>query len=575
VRTTLEAAPIIDPPSSTHGQRRVLRAVLLGWVFVALVVKIFPLAAQPTVQTPRPGPARVFNVKDYGATGHKVDDARPCIQKAIDACSKAGGGVVVVPAGEYTSGTLHLRSHVRFQVERGATLLASPNPKDYDCGSVVSKAALLYGEELDDVSIVGRGIVDGQAQYEWRVDDFERAFDHKILMQALGKSLLRSVPKDYPKREIYPHLVWLGRCKDVHIADLNFLHSPSWSLTLYACERATFDGLYIYTSLKEAVWADGIDLDGCQQVSITNCAIETGDDCVALVSQNTWGPALTCQNISVTNCRLSSASAGVKFSEGNRAGISHIRVSDCLFNHVNRGFALNNTLGGTISDVELSNLTINCDRYDWFWAGDGQPFRFRITRLNELNQEPAKPDEPPPGSIRNVIIRNVVARAKGSSLFHGHPESWLDGLTLDNVKIFVSTDPTAPFDKAENALDFRRARNIALKNVEVHWDTPTLVAWKSALYLEDVSRLETYGFMGRQAWPQSDAPAVALKQVAGALFRNCRAFEGTDVFLKVTGPGSRDIRLEHNRLEESKVPCQLGPEVAPGAVTGLEPPSRK
>ena len=552
---------------SSHSSAQLIKA--RGWALAlsaTLSVTSFCTAATG---------ARIFSVKDYGATGRKADHARLCIQKAIDACAKAGGGVVLVPPGEYTSGTLHLRSHVRIEVEAGATLFASSDPKAYDCGTVVSKAALLYGENLEDVSIGGRGIVDGQAQYEWREDDFERAFDHKTLMQALGKSLLRSVPKDFPKREIYPHLVWLGRCKDVRITDLSFLHSPSWSITLYACERATFNGLYIYTSLKEAVWADGIDLDGCQQVFISNCAFETGDDCVALVSQNTWGPALTCRNISVTNCRLSSASAGVKFSEGNRAGISHIRVSDCLFNHVNRGFALNNTLGGTISDVELSNLTINCDRFDWFWAGDGQPFRFRITRLSELNQEPAKPDEPPPGSIRNITIRNVVAHAKGSSLFHGHPESWLEGITLDNVKLFLSTDPTAAYDKAENALDFRRARNVVLKNVEVSWEKPALETWKSALYFEDISKLELDGFVGRQAWPQSDAPAVALNQVASAVLRNCRALQGGNVFLEVKGPGSRDIHLQRNHLEKTKVPCQLGPEIPPGAVVGLDAPNRK
>ena len=536
------------------------------WIFAltAMLVQVSFCAA--------PGAARpkVFNVKDYGATGQKTDDARPPIQSAIDTCAKAGGGVVLVPPGQYTSGTLHLRSHVRFEMEAGATLFASPEPAAYDYGTEVSRAALLYGEDLEDVSIGGRGTVDGQAQYEWRVDDFERAFDHKTLMQSLGKSLLRSVPKDFPRREVYPHLLWLGRCKDVRITDLNFLHSPSWSLTLYASKRITINGLYIYTSLKEAVWADGIDLDGCQQVSITDCAIETGDDCVALVSQNTWGPALSCSDISVTHCRLSSASAGVKFSEGNRAGISKIRVSDCLLNHVNRGFALNNTVGGTISDVVLSDLTINCDRFDWFWAGDGQPFRLRITRLSELNEEPAKADEPRPGSIRNITIRNVVAHAKGSSLFHGHPESWLEGIRLENVKLFLSTDPVAPYDQAENALDFRRARNVVLKNVEVAWETPALESWKSALYLEETKGLQADGFVGRQAWPQSAAPAVVLNQVTDALFRNCRALDGANIFLKILGPKSGDIRLKDNQFEKAKIPCQLGPEVPVNAVSGLE-----
>ena len=110
------------------------------------------------------GPARAFNVRDYGATGRKEEDARPSIQKAIDACAAAGGGTVLIPPGLYTSGTLHLRSHIRVELTEGATLYASTDSNAYDCGPIVSKAALFYGEDLEDVSFGGRGIVDGQAQ---------------------------------------------------------------------------------------------------------------------------------------------------------------------------------------------------------------------------------------------------------------------------------------------------------------------------------------------------------------------------------------------------------------------------
>ena len=190
----------------------------------------------------------LFNVKDYGATGKRADDARAAIQKAIDACAAAGGGMVYLPPGEYSSGSIHLRSHVRLHIEAGSRLIASPDPTAYDYGQIPSKAALIYGEDLEDISIEGRGIVDGQAEYEWRPDDFERGYNHKIMMEKLGKSLMRSFPKGFPPREVFPHLVWLGNCKDAHISGLTFLHSPSWTMALYACERMVIDSLYIYTS---------------------------------------------------------------------------------------------------------------------------------------------------------------------------------------------------------------------------------------------------------------------------------------------------------------------------------------
>src|SRR4051812_25231524 len=154
-------------------------------------------------------PAAVFNVKDYGATGLKEQDARPAIQKAIDACASARGGTVLIPAGHFTSGTLHLCSNLHIQLDAGATLFAMADPKAYDYGTNVNKAALLFGEDLENVSFTGQGIVDGQAEYEWRPDDFEKNFDHKTLMQKLGKPILRPVPRGFPQREVFPHLIWL------------------------------------------------------------------------------------------------------------------------------------------------------------------------------------------------------------------------------------------------------------------------------------------------------------------------------------------------------------------------------
>ncbi len=148
---------------------------------------------------------QVFNVKSYGATGRKADSAQAAIQKAIDACGAAGGGVVYVPPGEYTSGTLHLRSHVRLHIEGGATLFSVKDKGAFD------KDALLFGEDLENITLEGRGTVDGQAQYEWRPDDIEDDFirPNNELMLKLGKSIQRS----FPKNDQFGKLILLLRCR--------------------------------------------------------------------------------------------------------------------------------------------------------------------------------------------------------------------------------------------------------------------------------------------------------------------------------------------------------------------------
>ncbi len=446
-----------------------------------------------------------FSVKDYGAMGRKTSDARPAIQKAIDAAGAAGGGTVYLPAGEYTSGTLHLRSHVRILIDSGATLFASLDSKAFD------KAALFYGEGVDNISLEGRGTVDGQAAYQWLPNgDFDDAYirENMLLAKALGKPLMRSFPAGFPTEKMYPHLVLLLRCKDVRIAGLSFIRSRSWTINPYACERLTIDGVYIQSSLKEAVWADGIDPDGCKDVHIANSTIETGDDAIVFYSSDIWGPALPCENITVTNCRLSSASSAIKFCDGNMNCIRHVTIDNTVITDSNRGIAFMVFDGGYVSDVVLSNLTIDCRRHDWFWWGDGDPIHFNIKRRSEVDGT-ARAHEPPAGAIRNVLIHNVVAHGKGTSMIHGHPDSWLDGVSLSNIKLFVSNDPDSPLQKTVDGLQVRWARHLQLKDVEVIWDKPASTKWRNALSLEDAEDVELSDFRGK---PVVSSNVVGLRQ---------------------------------------------------------------
>ena len=512
-------------------------------------------------------PPSVFNIRDFGASGNRSDDARPAIQKVIDKCAAAGGGTVYVPAGEYTSGTIHLRSHVRIYIESGATLFASKRSADFDGGP---KAALFYGEDLENITLEGRGTIDGQAQYEWRPDSLDDAYirENMLLMKALGKPLLRAFPKNFGKETVYPRLVLLIRCKDVRIAGLSFLRSRSWTINPYACERLVIDGIYIYSSLKEAVWADGIVPDGCKDVRISDSTIETGDDAIVFYSANIWGPALPCENITVTNCRLSSASSAVKFCDGNMNCVRKVTVDNSVITGSNRGIAFMVFDGGYVSDVILSNLTIECTRHDWFWWGDSDPIHFNIKRRSEVDGQ-HRDHEPPAGSIRNVLIRNVMARGKGSSVIRGHPDSWLDGISLENVKLSLGHDPASPLEKAVDAMNIQWARNIKLKDVEISWETPQSSKWESALRIRDAAGLVLDGISARQANPNSETPALALEQVDDAIIRNSRAAAGTLVFLRVSGEKSREIYLLGNDFRRAKTASRLEAGVRPAAVKSI------
>jgi polygalacturonase len=490
---------------------------------------------------------KIHNVKDYGATGRKTDSAQAAIQKAIDACAATGGGIVYLPPGEYSSGTIHLRSHVRLHLETGATIFSIKDQKAFD------KDALLFGEDLQNITIEGRGTIDGQGEYEWRPDDIEDDFirPNKELMLSLGKSIMRS----FPKKNQFGKLILLLRCRDVRISGLSLINSPSWTIHPYGCERVAIDGVYIRSSLAEGVWADGIDPDGCKDLRISNCTIETGDDALVFYSMNWFGPALPCENITVTNCRLTSASSAIKFCDGNMNCIRNVTIDNCIITGANRGIAFMDFDGGYVSDVVLSNLTIECLRHDWFWWGDGDPLHFNVKRRSEVHKSIKPGADAPAGVIRRVLISNVIARGKGSSICNGHPDSWLEDITVDNFKLYISSDPRAPYDKTVHCLKFQQVKNLKLRDVDIFWVAPESPGWESALYLEEIKGLILDGFAGRQAKP--GAPAVALNQVEDAIIRNCKPQQGTQVFLHLAGKNTRDVVLVGNDFRQAKVPWSV------------------
>ncbi len=511
--------------------------------------------------TEQPLPAmNIFNVRKYGASGRKDEFAQPALQGAIDACAAAGGGMVYLPPGEYTTGTLHLRSHVRLHLEAGATLYSSKSPEHFD------KRGLLYAEDVENITLEGRGTVDGQADYyrgamEWR--DWY-IYPNQVQAEAAGVPLLRA----FPTAESVGHLVLFIRCTDVRIENLSFLNSPSWTMHLWGCERLAIDGVYIRTDLRDGVWADGIDPDGCKDVHISNCTIETGDDALVFYSGNSYGPARPCENITVTNCRLTSASSALKFCDGNQNAIRNVLIQNCVITGANRGIAFMVFDGGVLENVLISNVVVQTQRYEWFWWGDGDPLHFNLIQRSEIDANVDKTKEPPVGVIRNIQLRNVLARGSGSCLVHGHKDSPLENVSLENVRLELAFEPEAHPRRFEYALRMENLRNFHLRNVEVAWAEPHSADWKSVISVDNAEGLVLDGIAALQA-PGSQAPLLDLKDVRRARLVNCIALPGAGTFLRLSGSQTGDIVFKDNDLSQAAAQVVFSPEVDPGVVRTL------
>lgn len=500
----------------------------------------------------------VYNVRDFGATGNKQDSAQAAIQQAIDACAANGGGTVYFPPGDYVSGTLHLRSHVRIHIEAGATVYSSKDRASFD------KYALFFAEDAQNITLEGRGTVHGQAEYVWRLNDVKDwyIYPHQVLMEKAGLPLRRA----FPTPETYGNLVLFIHCQDVRITGLSFLHSPTWTMHLFGCNRLVIDSVYVHTSLEAGVWADGIDPDGCKDVLISNCTIETGDDALVFYSGHSYGPARPCENITVTNCRLTSASSGLKFCDGNEVAIRNVTIDNCVISGANRGIAFMVFDGGILENVIISNVTVDCKPYDWFWWGDSDPIHFNCIQRSEIDPNIDKTKEAPVGVIRNVILKDVIARGTGANLIHGHRNSPLQNITLENVQLTIADSKGTPWAKYGDALFVDNASNFTMRNIEIVWETPNRADWNSALAVENVSDLTLDGVSARQAQDGASTPAVVLKDVDTALVQHCRAQAGTGTFLHVAGENTREVALWGNDLRRAQTAVTTAADVIEGAV---------
>jgi hypothetical protein len=353
-------------------------------------------------------------------------------------------------------------------------------------------------------------------------------------------------------------LLYLTGCTDVHLENVSFVRSPHWTLHLARSQRVFLRGLTVFTDLQYGVNADGIDIDGCRDVLVSDCRVSTGDDAICLKSTNRDGPYADCENITITNCTLTSSSAGLKIGTETFGNFRRIVVSNCVITDTNRAVGIFVRDGGTVQDVLFSNLVIDCRRKHFNWWGDGDAFRLVVLQRTPQSKV---------GIIENVRIQNVVGRVQGTSRLEGHPQSPLRQITLADVQLEM--EPEAQPDKrATDAILVGKAAAVALRDVRIGWRTDTTEAqWRSALRAEGVQGLQVDGLTARQGLTGSDWPAVSLTDCREVILRNCTAGPQTGTFLAVAGKNTAGIRLIGNVLTAARVPLVRTREVPRKSIT--------
>ncbi|MBR4821846.1 MAG: right-handed parallel beta-helix repeat-containing protein [Bacteroidales bacterium] len=267
------------------------------------------------------------SVKDFGAKGDGVSLDTKAVQAAIDCAAGQGGGVVSVPAGTYVCGSIWLKSNIELHLDSGAVIKGSPDIKDYcsaDCcpqneaepnsGDYVSGGHLLLGVGVQNVTLSGPGRIDGNSD--------------AFLLGPDGKAY--SKKKNVPARP--SQMVWFVDSQDIRIKDLELADAPYWSCFILNCERVWIDGCYVHTRRKDyhTFNGDGLDIDRSSYVSISNCRIDTSDDCITLRASGAHllADPKDCAWVTVSACNLSSSCNGI------RIGVGEGRIHDAVFSNI-------------------------------------------------------------------------------------------------------------------------------------------------------------------------------------------------------------------------------------------------
>ena len=259
-----------------------------------LYVSVFTSTAQTT-----------YNVMDFGALGDGHNDDAPAIQKALDRCSKEGGGRVLLPRNhEFISGPLELKSNTELYIDAGAVLKANPDESIYHLsafGKNEGEGMLwIYSRNATNLSICGKGTIHGNG-IRFMGAELEDSYE------------LKPVTTFDPR----PHVLTLIGCKNVTIRDLTVREGAYWTIHLIGCDDAVIDGIRLLNNLKIRN-GDGIDIDHSRNVHISNCHITSGDDCICLKNRREYAAYGSCHDIVVTNCTMASRSSALMLTFNQR-----------------------------------------------------------------------------------------------------------------------------------------------------------------------------------------------------------------------------------------------------------------
>jgi len=478
-----------------------------------------------TVPTAPVFPARTFDIRKHGAVagGEKLNTQ--AIAAAIAACVKADGGRVLVPAGVWLTGPVHLRSKVELHVAEGAELRFSRNYSDYlpvvymQRGGVrcFNYSPLIYARDCTDVAVTGAGTLNGQGDAWW---------DWKNKQPGM-KRLFEAGAQDVPVEQrvfgteadgVRPPFIQTIDCRNVLLEGFTLRDGPSWNIHPVTCENLIVRKVSVSARGPNN---DGIDPDSCRNVLIEDCVLDTGDDCICLKAgrdQDGWSVGRPCENILIRRCRTKRGHGGVVLGSEMSAGIRNVFVHDCEFDGTDRGVRIKSLpgRGGFIENVWFRDIRM------------GKILKQAIDMTLRYGDrsviDPATKAQP---ALRGFHFRNITGRQADIAIeLTGLPENAIRDLSFENVTL-----------TAKRGLE---------------------CSWVSGLRMTSADIRPAKG------------PVLRLANTKDVAINNAVCPSSAETFLRVEGAQSRSIALGPLRLNANQRAVEFADGASPTSVSRKE-----
>ncbi len=452
---------------------------------------------------------RMYNVKEFGALGDGKKDDAVFIQRAIDACSTEGGGIVMLPAPHiFLAGPFNLKSNVEFHVAAGAQLLANPDEHVYKKSAFRENPGegtiWIGGENLQNVTISGHGEIDGNG------------------ISFMGKELDDSYElKPFSIVDPRPHVLTIVGGQNIRIKDIRIGNSSYWTIHLVGCNDVVISGITLINSLKIRN-SDGIDLDHSKNVRISDCYIESGDDCICLKNRREYAEFGRCENVTVTNCTMTSRSCAIKIGSENMDTIRQVVFNNCIIKKSNRGIGIQNRDEGVVRDVIFSNMIIEGHLFSDVWWGKAEPIyvtAYRRARINHKDANwrfPKGATEGRVGEVKNIYFTNIKCMSENGIYVSGESMDKISNIYFDQVDVTIDKSTAIQggiYDRRPSAVDgfvkghtsgfyIDCAKNILVRNCSVQWGLNKPEYFADVFKSSNSQNIEIFNLSGEPAFPK-------------------------------------------------------------------------